>query len=66
MVRVIKTLPPLYLPDRRIATALWELLEHLRLWLVANRSGYNGGYARRHNPRCEAPLCFTRKRVIRR
>ncbi len=36
MVRVIKTLPPLHLPDRRIATALWELLKHLRLRLVAN------------------------------
>ncbi len=36
MVRVIKTLPPLHLPHRRIATALWELLKHLRLLLVAN------------------------------
>ncbi len=65
MVRVIKTLPHLHLPDRRIATALWELLKHLRLRLVANRSGYNGGYAKMHNPRCEAPSHFTRKRIIR-
>ncbi len=43
MVRVIKTLPPLHLPHRRIATALWELLKHLQLLLVANWSGYNGG-----------------------
>ncbi len=36
MVRVIKTLPPLHLPHRRIVTALCELLKHLRLLLVAN------------------------------
>ncbi len=55
IVRVIKTLPPIHLPHRRIATALWELLKHLRLLLVANWSGYYGGYAKMRNPRCEAP-----------
>ncbi len=64
MVRVIKTLPPL--PDRKIATALWELLKHLRLWLVANRSRYNGVYAKMRNPHCEAPSRFTQKRLVRR
>ncbi len=58
MVRVIKTFPPL--PDRKIATALCELLKHLRLWLVANRSRYNGVYAKMRNSR------FTQKRVVRR